>query len=100
MPMPNEAGTARWRGRIGGRVGEETNTARPVSSPKPTASDRSFVNRLLRITLLAPDIQEAILEGRQPKGMQLEELTSDAERLERVENSTAVFEPPPLVGQR
>ena len=25
---------------------------------------RSFVNRLLRLTLLAPDIQEAILEGR------------------------------------
>ena len=25
--------------------------------------------------MLAPDIQEAILEGRQPKGMQLEELT-------------------------
>jgi hypothetical protein len=36
---------------------------------------RSFVNRLLRLTLLAPDIQEAILEGRQAKGMQLEELT-------------------------
>jgi hypothetical protein len=36
---------------------------------------RSFVNRLLRLTLLAPDVQEAILEGRQPKGMQLEELT-------------------------
>ena len=35
---------------------------------------RSFVNRLLRLTLLAPDI-EAILEGRQPKGMQLEEVT-------------------------
>jgi hypothetical protein len=28
---------------------------------------RSFVNRLLRLTLLAPDIVEAILEGRQPK---------------------------------
>ena len=28
--------------------------------------DRSFVNRLLRLTLLAPDIQEAILDGRQP----------------------------------
>jgi hypothetical protein len=26
--------------------------------------DRSFVSRLLRLTLLAPDIQEAILEGR------------------------------------
>jgi hypothetical protein len=36
---------------------------------------RSFVNRLLRLTLLAPDIQVAILDGRQPKGMQLEELT-------------------------
>jgi hypothetical protein len=31
------------------------------------------VNRLLRLTLLAPDFQEAILDGRQPKGMQLEE---------------------------
>src|SRR5512132_214676 len=36
---------------------------------------RSFVNRLLRLTLLAPDIVEAILDGKQPKGMQLEELT-------------------------
>jgi hypothetical protein len=36
---------------------------------------RSFVNRLLRLTLLAPDIQEAIIDGRQPKGMQLAELT-------------------------
>jgi ParB-like chromosome segregation protein Spo0J len=36
---------------------------------------RSFVSRLLRLTLLAPDIQEAILDGRQPKGMQREELT-------------------------
>jgi hypothetical protein len=36
---------------------------------------RSFVNRLLQLTLLAPDIQETILEGRQPKAMQLEELT-------------------------
>ena len=36
---------------------------------------RSFVNRLLRLTLLAPDIVEAILDGRQPKSLQLEELT-------------------------
>jgi hypothetical protein len=35
---------------------------------------RSFVNRLLRITLLAPDIVEAILEGRQAKRLMLEEL--------------------------
>ena len=37
--------------------------------------NRSFVSRLLDLTLLAPDIQEASLEGRQAKGMQLEELT-------------------------
>ena len=36
---------------------------------------RSFVNRLLRLTLLAADIVEAILEGRQPRGMALKELT-------------------------
>jgi ribosome-binding protein aMBF1 (putative translation factor) len=30
---------------------------------------------LLRLTLLVPDIQEAIIDGRQAKGMQLEELT-------------------------
>jgi hypothetical protein len=43
--------------------------------------DRSFVSRLLRLTLLAPDIQEAILEGRQAKGMQLEELTPAVPRV-------------------
>jgi hypothetical protein len=37
--------------------------------------DRSFVSRLLNLTLLAPSIQKAILEGQQPKRMQLEELT-------------------------
>jgi hypothetical protein len=33
------------------------------------------MSRLLRLTLLASDIQETILEGRQAKGMQLAELT-------------------------
>jgi hypothetical protein len=36
---------------------------------------RSYITRLPKLTLLAPDIQDAILEGRPPKGMQLEELT-------------------------
>ena len=36
---------------------------------------RSFVNRLLRLTLLAPDIVEAILDGRQPKGLQWADFT-------------------------
>jgi hypothetical protein len=37
--------------------------------------NRAYACRLLNLTLLASDIQEAILDGRQPKGMQLEELT-------------------------
>ena len=37
--------------------------------------DRAYVSRLLDLTLLAPDIREAILEGRQPRGLHLEELT-------------------------
>jgi hypothetical protein len=37
--------------------------------------DRAYVSRLLNLALPAPDIQEAILEGRQAKGIQLEELT-------------------------
>jgi hypothetical protein len=41
---------------------------------------RSFVTRLLRLTLLAPDMQEAIIDGRQPKWMQLEKLTQTMPR--------------------
>jgi hypothetical protein len=35
---------------------------------------QSYVSRVLRLTLLAPDIIEAILDGRQPVAMRLEEL--------------------------
>ncbi|MCW1842183.1 hypothetical protein [Prosthecomicrobium hirschii] len=34
----------------------------------------SYVSRLLRLTLLAPDIVEAVLDGRQPAGLQLDDL--------------------------
>lgn len=36
--------------------------------------NESYVGRVLRLTLLAPDIVEAILGGRQPVGLQLEAL--------------------------
>ena len=33
--------------------------------------ERGYLGSLLRLTLLAPDIVEAVLDGRQPEGMQL-----------------------------
>jgi hypothetical protein len=34
----------------------------------------SYLSRVLRLTLLAPDIVEAILDGRQPRAMELKAL--------------------------
>lgn len=36
--------------------------------------DRSYVSRLLRMTLLAPDIIEMVLAGKQPRGINLQML--------------------------
>jgi hypothetical protein len=36
--------------------------------------NESYVGRVLRLTLLAPDIVETILAGRQPPGLQLDRL--------------------------
>jgi hypothetical protein len=36
--------------------------------------DRGYVGSVLRLTLLAPDIVEAILDGRQPEGLGLPDL--------------------------
>ena len=36
--------------------------------------ERGYLGRLLRLTLLAPDIVEAILDGRQPHGLGLPRL--------------------------
>ena len=75
-PRPDEtliralARAHRWK-----RMLEEGRYRSAAEIAEAEGVTRSFVNRLLRLTLLAPDIVEAILEGRQPKAMQLEELT-------------------------
>ena len=40
----------------------------------PRASHATYVSRVLRLTLLAPEIVEAILDGRQPAELQLDHL--------------------------
>jgi ParB-like chromosome segregation protein Spo0J len=36
--------------------------------------NRGYMSRVLRLTLLAPEIVEAVLDGRQPQGRQLDDL--------------------------
>ena len=49
----------------------QTATRRPLSTME---SRDAYVCRLLPLTCLAPDIVEAILDGRQPKGLRLAEM--------------------------
>ena len=44
----------------------------PASAPRKSTS--SYVGRVLRLTLLAPEIVEAILGGRQPARLQRKDL--------------------------
>ena len=61
VPVAADAGRGRVRDDRGAGRG-----ARGVN--------RGYVSRVLRLTLLAPDIVEAILDGRQPEELQLDDL--------------------------
>ena len=75
-PRPDEtliralARAHRWK-----RMLEEGRCRSAAEIAQAEGVTRSFVNRLLRLTLLAPDIVGAILDGRQPKSIQLEDIT-------------------------
>jgi hypothetical protein len=59
-----------WKELIdGGRYSSVTELARALDV------DRSYVGRIIRLTLLAPDVVEAILRGVEPSGLSLERLT-------------------------
>jgi AraC-like DNA-binding protein len=59
----------RWRELLEqGRYGSIRSLARELGV------DNSYVARLFRLSLLAPDLVEAILEGTEPSGLSLEKL--------------------------
>jgi hypothetical protein len=64
----------RWRRML--ETGRFGTLAELASAEKINAS---YVSRILRLTLLAPDIVEAILDGRQPEGLTLPRLMEGVE---------------------
>jgi hypothetical protein len=56
----------RWRGMLESGAFATINELAAAEKINP-----SYVSRVLRLTLLAPEMVEAILDGRQPKGMTL-----------------------------
>lgn len=89
----------RWRRMMeAGRFAtiDELATAEKINS--------SYVSRLLRLTLLSPDIVEAILDGRQPEGMTLlalmEPFPVEWERQETGPRSPSPLPPNPPIAAR
>jgi len=63
----------RWRRRI------ESGQAKSITDlAEQEGVTDAYVCRLLPLTCLAPDIVEAILDGRQPKGLRLAEVLGNA----------------------
>jgi hypothetical protein len=59
----------RWRHMLEG--GEYPSSAELAKAERV---NDSYLSRILRLTLIAPDIIEAILSGRQPRALQLDDL--------------------------
>jgi hypothetical protein len=67
---------------------------------RPRGSGKTYVSQVLRLTLLAPEIVEAILDGRQPVELQLDGLLEGfpmewAEQFPMPRRSSGGFSCPP-----
>jgi hypothetical protein len=70
--------THRWRRRI------ESGQAKPITDlAEQEGVTDAYVCRLLPLTCLAPDIVEAILDGRQPKGLRLADVLGNGHQAGR-----------------
>jgi hypothetical protein len=83
----------RWRDML---ENGEYATIREIASAEKI--NESYVGRVLRLTLLAPDIVEAVLAGRQPIGLQLDGLMRPfsvewSEQRQKIVNQRAVSWP-------
>jgi hypothetical protein len=80
----------RWRRRI------ETGHAKSITDlAEHEGVTVAYVCRLLPLTCLAPDIVEAILDGRQPKGLRLAEMLGNGPVGWQEQRSTWAFRTPP-----
>ena len=73
----NSRGSKRAKAAPGGRVGTRGRSAQIADCgrpSRPTGVAPSYASRVRRLTLLAPGIVEAVLDGRQPEGLRLEDL--------------------------
>ena len=57
---------------------KKVKTAREISKKEKIA--HTYISRLLKVTILAPDIIEAILDGRQPPHLTLADCTQPMPR--------------------
>jgi hypothetical protein len=70
----NSSGNGRHRHKCWRRLLEEGEVLSIAELAKAEKINDSYLSRVLRLTLLAPDIIEAILDGRHPKGVKLTDL--------------------------
>jgi hypothetical protein len=77
----------RWRQML--ESGEYANSAELAKAEKV---NDSYLCRILRLTLIAPDIIEAILTGRQPSTLQLDDLLKPLPAVWELQHS-ALFNP-------